>query len=307
MLKKIFLIIGLAFSAPTFVEAAQTVVLDVCVERNADEPCNLWLGGAAYKGHEACVQALIQKGADIEEAGKHGDTPLHFAARQNEAGIAALLIQAGANVNAKNPKGETPLHLAIEYNSYNAALRLLKHGADVAAQDNIGNTPLTVARTTQKIAQYIHDDRTEEQDRADLVALLINNGAEVPAELENEQVIKDAREILVEWAAYEKFEFRTNAAYIVGGTLSVIGIPLLGYQLNKEYTQARLEVIADSNQKQICMTAKELRAATLKRAWQNIKARPWKQQKALIGGVTATSLGLGTLLATWITVKIKGD
>jgi ankyrin repeat protein len=273
MLKKIFLIIGLACSTPISVEAAQTVKLASCIEKNPLEACARWLGGAVCYGHETCVRALIKQ---------------------------------GANINEVNISGKTPLHLAIEYNRYDLARTLLENGADVSAKDGNDNTPLDVALTTQNIVLYLYPNSTVEKDRAHLVALLIDNGAEVPTGYENNQAIKDAQELVAEWDAQDKFEFRTNVAYTVGGILSVIGSSVLGHQLNKEYKKARLEVLADNNQKQISMTAKELRTATLKRGWQNIKARPWNQKKGLLGGITATGLGLGTLLATWITVKIKG-
>lgn len=63
-------------------------------------------------GCKNIVNALIDKGADVNAKGKNEKTPLHWAAENGYLGIVKALIKAGANVNIRGKGEETPLHLA---------------------------------------------------------------------------------------------------------------------------------------------------------------------------------------------------
>jgi len=75
--------------------------------------------------HHLCAEGSLQriinaikKGANVNAQGRHGETPLMWAARANpHPEVATALIKAGADVNAKNKKGTTPLIMAAEKNS----------------------------------------------------------------------------------------------------------------------------------------------------------------------------------------------
>ena len=67
---------------------------------------------AANKSHKETIELLIAKGADVNEKGKYGRTPLHEAATYGHKEVAELLIAEGADVNAKDKWGMTPLHWA---------------------------------------------------------------------------------------------------------------------------------------------------------------------------------------------------
>ena len=56
---------------------------------------------AVWNGRDDAVALLIEKGADVNVADRHGNTPLHLAAKGGFLGIAKQLVKAGANVNAK--------------------------------------------------------------------------------------------------------------------------------------------------------------------------------------------------------------
>jgi len=84
---------------------------------------------AAWKGHGAVVEALLDAGADIgaHNANAHwGTTPLHAAAHGNQREAAEVLIRRGADVNAARavgagtPLAETRVHKAT------AVARLLR-------------------------------------------------------------------------------------------------------------------------------------------------------------------------------------
>ena len=51
---------------------------------------------AAYKGHEKCVQRLLEAGAEVDKAENCGDTPLSNAMENGHEKCAALLRAAGA-------------------------------------------------------------------------------------------------------------------------------------------------------------------------------------------------------------------
>ena len=73
---------------------------------------------------------LIDKGADVNLAGKDGDTPLIAAARASFTEPLGWLLQAGAKVDATNRAGETPLILAVQQRDVRMVRALLLAGAN---------------------------------------------------------------------------------------------------------------------------------------------------------------------------------
>ena len=55
---------------------------------------------AAIKGHEDCVDLLIQVGADVNNPSDGGRTPLNSAACYGSAESLEKLLSAGADLNA---------------------------------------------------------------------------------------------------------------------------------------------------------------------------------------------------------------
>jgi len=69
---------------------------------------------AAYRGHKAIVELLINKGADVNAKDKECQRPLHQLAYISPmADIAELLIDAGADINARNNDGNSLLFLHL--------------------------------------------------------------------------------------------------------------------------------------------------------------------------------------------------
>lgn len=143
------------------------------------------------------IEALLDRGADLEAVNDEGMTALHFASGLPDArpDVVGLLLERGANANAQDDLGITPLHFAndtlivallLNYGAdvnrktndgytrlheADAALAalLLEHGADVNAVADDGYTPLFYAARTN----------------ADSVALLLEYGAEVNVVADN--------------------------------------------------------------------------------------------------------------------------
>jgi ankyrin repeat protein len=63
----------------------------------------------------APVELCLQLGNDVNAASSNGDTALHAAAYTSYPKLAQLLLERGANVNQKNKPGNTPLKVAEGY------------------------------------------------------------------------------------------------------------------------------------------------------------------------------------------------
>lgn len=87
------------------------------------------------------VEAWIEKGADVNARNRAGETPLHFAVRNNDTQGVLLLCKKGCDVNIPFSNGEFPLHLAAEKENLEMVEALCDAGADRIAKDADGRTP----------------------------------------------------------------------------------------------------------------------------------------------------------------------
>ncbi len=124
---------------------------------------NLDLGGAAFHGHWQLCQFLIERGANVNQGGKTGETPLHAALckanRPVYDEVVKVLLANGADPNATTKpsgetecfmrdcrtKAETPLHRAAAFGTEQTIGLLLSAGARRDAKDMHGDSPLTWA------------------------------------------------------------------------------------------------------------------------------------------------------------------
>ena len=106
------------------------------------------------------LDALLERGASINQIDDLGQTPLHDV---ENAAHAQLLLDRGADPNAKDQDGNTPLHYAPDRDT--AAL-LLDHGADPAIQNRIGQT--AEQHQTGEVSDYLR--ATRQRDALDLTA-----------------------------------------------------------------------------------------------------------------------------------------
>ena len=128
---------------------------------------------AVMSGQQEVVRLLIEHRADVNAKDTAGESPLILAAATdygNGAGgetrdrlaIAELLLAGGADVNAQDNEYASALSLAVNNNSPAMVKLILAHQPKVDILDKDGCTPL---------------QRTLQQQRADIAAMLLDAGA----------------------------------------------------------------------------------------------------------------------------------
>ncbi|WP_194715603.1 ankyrin repeat domain-containing protein [Noviherbaspirillum soli] len=99
----------------------------------------------AYHGDLRQVEALLQSGADVNEANANGNTALMVAVRMGQANIVRRLLEAGAGVDPVNRAGLTALHMAVLAENVEVARMLLEKAPQLDQLDQSGFTPLSLA------------------------------------------------------------------------------------------------------------------------------------------------------------------
>jgi ankyrin repeat protein len=114
-------------------------------------------------GANACLEALITRGASVTKQLPDGATPLHTAAIGGDQRTIELLCKAGGKVEAQDKEKKTPLHNCGVTGNVKAAAALINQGASVDSSDAEGATPLM---------------RAVLKNHADVAKLLLDNGAD---------------------------------------------------------------------------------------------------------------------------------
>jgi ankyrin repeat protein len=100
------------------------------------------LCAAADKGHEAIVQLLLEKGAEIDWKDRRGCTPLTISAVRGHVAVVKLLLKHGAEADPRDFIGRTPLSFAAERGNNTLVKILLKEQVAINSIDVYGLTPL---------------------------------------------------------------------------------------------------------------------------------------------------------------------
>uniref|UniRef100_A0A4W5NKZ6 Ankyrin repeat and SOCS box containing 2 n=1 Tax=Hucho hucho TaxID=62062 RepID=A0A4W5NKZ6_9TELE len=132
----------------------------------------------------ACVEVLLEKGADPELATKERETPLYKACERENAEIVAMLLNHGAVVNKHCIQGWTALQEAVSRNSVEICEMLVQAGAKLSPTNMYGITPLFTAaqsgcvETLQFLIKHGADINSEASDGATALYEAAKNGHE---------------------------------------------------------------------------------------------------------------------------------
>ncbi len=101
---------------------------------------------AAAFGHAGLVQLLAARGAHLDARGSRaGRTALQLAAANDHSDVVEALIERGAQINAQDLEGASALMLAAEKGHTAIVQQLLRAGADPALRSHRGETALGFA------------------------------------------------------------------------------------------------------------------------------------------------------------------
>jgi len=114
-----------------------------------------------------------------------GFAAFHYAAREGCIACLEPLLQGGADIDVGDGFGTTPLILALMNLRFDTAKRLIELGADVNLWDFHGQTPLYAAIDTNRVPRGARPDvpSTDAATGLDIARLLIERGANVDAQL----------------------------------------------------------------------------------------------------------------------------
>ncbi|XP_043074551.1 ankyrin repeat and SOCS box protein 2 isoform X2 [Puntigrus tetrazona] len=119
---------------------------------------------AVNREHLACVECLLEKGADPDIANKERETALYKACEKENPAMVAMLLNYGAAVNKSCIQGWTALHESVCRNNVEICEMLMKAGAKVSMANMYGITPIFVAAQSGKV---------------DTLRMLLKNGADL--------------------------------------------------------------------------------------------------------------------------------
>ena len=145
------------------------------------------LGGASGR-NKLLALLLGPDGAQSEQGGYRGLTPLMEAAYSDNVVMANLLLGAGCGANVGNDVDYTPLMIACEQGALATARLLLEAGADPNRRNAQGNTALICAIGNGATENLRRSGYSEEICSAmqaktlEIVRLLLEAGAEVNAQ-----------------------------------------------------------------------------------------------------------------------------
>jgi ankyrin repeat protein len=145
----------------------------------------------AAKGADLDARAIVrnfERHITVEQRYKNthtgGLTPLLYAVRENCDACVEALLDAGANIVLPDPDGISPLALAMINGNWDIAKRLVEAGADVNQWDIYGQAPLHVAIENAYVsprggATNAGSNKVPNQtDGKELVKMLVERGAD---------------------------------------------------------------------------------------------------------------------------------
>jgi ankyrin repeat protein len=111
---------------------------------------------ACLNSNPDVLDILKKAGADVNEIGPRGRSPLMIASAKNTLAVVNKLLTLGAHVQTVRNDGRTAIMYAAQNNQDPEVINaLLNAGADVMAQDYDGNNPLMYAASVNSNLEVI--------------------------------------------------------------------------------------------------------------------------------------------------------
>lgn len=138
---------------------------------------------AARFNNAGAVSFLLERDlVDVDEPDRHGYAPLHLACMEfGDLSAMETLLGFGANLEMQADDGRTPLAFACERGYFKAALRLLDQGANPEVEWD-GQTPIQAAALSMRHF-FPHepppDPERFEDEREELIRRLVQLGVDV--------------------------------------------------------------------------------------------------------------------------------
>ena len=138
----------------------------VLATRDGDTPLHI----AAARGHNECVEALLQLDAPTSLKNAAGKTALHIACERGHASIVKI-IGKSASLLATSKDGDTPLHIAAAMGHNKCVEALLQLDAPILLRNAAGKTARDIARygAEQLLDAYITQNKTKLYAHYDIV------------------------------------------------------------------------------------------------------------------------------------------
>jgi ankyrin repeat protein len=121
-----------------------------------------------------------------------GFTPLLYAAREGCSACIEALVDGGADIDLSDPDGLTPLLMALYNRHFDAAATLIELGADVNRWDWWGRSPLFLAIDLNRIPNSRRGDlpALDERTGLDIARMLLERGADVNMRLRQQPPLR---------------------------------------------------------------------------------------------------------------------
>jgi serine/threonine-protein phosphatase 6 regulatory ankyrin repeat subunit B len=135
---------------------------------------------ACRHGATACLQFLINAGADVNAQMKAGASAAYVAVQQSQEVILKMLVQEGADLNLPRDNGGTPLILAAQRINKPMLLHLLEAGVDINVASPRLGSPLFVAVEAVIRSKVSSDgDPTQWTSALECLSVILGAGAHV--------------------------------------------------------------------------------------------------------------------------------